>query len=279
MLVGLAKDLRQDAVDRVLPEATRGPNQGVQHRQQQGRHQGESDKPAPELICAEDRIDVAEEDDVGIARAERGEAGGAQHSQQHQGQRDVDEETEESFGGHRDLGVACRLAAFADVAGRCLHRPDGPDEDEGPADDQLPTTGHSIGEGAELDATKVDGRGLEERQDDDQHQWHDRANAKDRREGGAEANAEPAGDKDDEQNHSGGDDHADRPGRTELVGDRTVGAAERNAEEVRDVQRGQVGVDRRDGKPAEPVGPRAESTNVLSDSSAERLEGLERVAW
>ena len=164
VLVRLAEDRGQHAVDGVLPQATRRADQRVEHGQEQRCDEGQPDEPLPELARAEDLVDVAEEHDVGIAeRVEAGESGRAEDGEQHQWQGDVDEQAEEPFGRHRDLGVARGLAALADVAGRCFHRPDRPREDEGPADDQLPRPGHAVRERRQLHAAEVDRRRMKKR--------------------------------------------------------------------------------------------------------------------
>ena len=222
---------------------------------------------------------VGDEQLLGVARLLADDSH-AEYGQHHGRDRDVDEEAEQALGGHRDLGVACGVAAFADVAGGRLHGEHRPGEDEGPADDQLPAAVDAGGQAEAVEVAEVDLARLEEA-----------AGATSSTSGTIEAmpstlaNVAPRRMPSMQGMNmtsriSGADDELrERDLGAEAARDRAERRlrARVDAEQGDDVVGRQDGVDRGDREPAEPVGPGAEAADVRAPPVAQRAERLEGV--
>ena len=209
----------------ILVEAPGATHHRVEHRQHQGDDDGQADEPTPEVTVSEQLVYVLVEHGLGVDADER--SPGAEHRDHHQRDCDVDEEAEQTLCGHRDLGVAGRVAALADVAGSGFHGEHGPRVDEHPGNDQLEAAVDPVGKSESIEPAEVDLGRLDERDEDQDQQWDHGCKAEDRGESGAEPDAEEARNEHHQHDQRSDDEVGRTQSQTERRPERIEGSTDR----------------------------------------------------
>ncbi len=258
---------------------------GVEGRERQRHDQHEGDDPVEELAAdaGEHLAGEGHEDGLRVGQRGIGKRLGPENDDEGDRNQRVDEHAIAAFEVHRDLGVVIRIGAFADVAGGRLHGDHVPRQQEAIGDIDLPPAKaadrgeearpvdmRKSGELAEVRHARIENPGNR-----DEGQRDHRQEREDRRERGAEANA--AIGRDEEKKDAQDRDDQRRPGDESMDRRETGGRIE--VEAIRQIERGQDHVERRHGKPSEPIGPGGEAVDVLGEPRPAVLEGRIGVGW